>query len=243
MTSLAVSCLFFLFLSEQRERRRGKKNYLSLNSVPPFDDSSPSSSSSSSSVPDSPDDRNGVDFIWSLAGIPKHLPHAPLLMSDDDKMYILPQRMHSSCGSPANIDINFDGIGRKKKKEKEETNKKTIRNWMIYGYRIYRRNRVWTYNNEEYYGRCFFSPFSFYSPLHHMKQKQQKQKKPPKLNEKKTDWRLKVLVGCCNDYTTYNANRLICVYGNIIHVRVRYYTYVTVWPTHSNSNTGPDTTT
>lgn len=61
------------------------------------------SSSSSSSVPDdSPDDRNGVDFNWSLVGtIPRHLPHAPLFKSPD-KIYILPQRTHSSCGSPAN---------------------------------------------------------------------------------------------------------------------------------------------
>ena len=66
-----------------------------------FDNSS--SSSSSSSVPDdSPDDRNGVDFNWSLVGtIPRHLPHAPLFKSAD-KIYILPQRTHSSCGSPAN---------------------------------------------------------------------------------------------------------------------------------------------
>lgn len=68
-------------------------------------------SSSSSSVPDdSPDDRNGVDFNWSLVGtIPRHLPHAPLFKSPD-KIYILPQRTHSSCGSPA-----------QKKNEKEKT--------------------------------------------------------------------------------------------------------------------------
>lgn len=65
-------------------------NYLSLNSVPPFEDSSSSS--------DSPDDRN-CEFSWSRGGMPRHRPHKPLFVSAD-KMYIFPQRIHSSCGSP-----------------------------------------------------------------------------------------------------------------------------------------------
>lgn len=70
--------------------------YLSLNSVPPLDDSSSIISSSSSS--DSPDERNW-EPAGSRKGIPRHGAHRPLLVSLET-MYILAHRMHSSWGSP-----------------------------------------------------------------------------------------------------------------------------------------------
>lgn len=91
-------------------------SFLSLNSMPPFENSS-SSSISSSSVPDSPDERNVSDFIESLVVMPKHLPHTPLLLfNSEDRTYILPQRIHSSCGSP----------GTKHTKQKKKNDEKLI---------------------------------------------------------------------------------------------------------------------
>lgn len=140
-------------------------------------------------------------------------------------MYILPQRMHSSCGSPANIDINSMD---EREKERKKNYKKSNDIWVS---NLSTQSRMdYGHNNEKYYG--MFSLLGiFFCLTSQLRLKQQKQnKKCIQSQMKENTLKTKVLVGCCIT-TTYNANRLICVYGNIIHVRERYYTYVTVWPT------------
>lgn len=56
--------------------------------------------------------------------MPRHLLHAPLFKSPD-KMYILPQRMHSSCGSPA---ISNTTLMNKNEIKKLKRNKKKRKN-------------------------------------------------------------------------------------------------------------------